>query len=96
MIGVTEPRRVAAIAMSQRVAKELNLSTRLDICSFISVCTCVCVCVCVCVCMHAHTHICMFVHLCIWCVRVCVHVYIHTVHNCNIYMFCVQTVLACF
>ncbi|XP_065890829.1 probable ATP-dependent RNA helicase DHX37 isoform X2 [Dysidea avara] len=27
MIGITEPRRVAAIAMSQRVAKELNLST---------------------------------------------------------------------
>lgn len=27
MIGVTEPRRVAAISMSHRVAKELNLST---------------------------------------------------------------------
>ncbi|KAK7802339.1 hypothetical protein U0070_025291 [Myodes glareolus] len=28
IIGVTEPRRVAAIAMSQRVAKEMNLSQR--------------------------------------------------------------------
>ena len=28
MIGITEPRRVAAVAMSQRVAKELNLSTK--------------------------------------------------------------------
>ncbi|XP_066545535.1 putative ATP-dependent RNA helicase DHX37 [Amia ocellicauda] len=29
IIGVTEPRRVAAVSMSQRVAKEMNLSTRL-------------------------------------------------------------------
>ncbi|XP_045390981.1 probable ATP-dependent RNA helicase DHX37 isoform X3 [Lemur catta] len=29
VIGVTEPRRVAAIAMSQRVAKEMNLSQRI-------------------------------------------------------------------
>lgn len=28
VIGVTEPRRVAAVAMSQRVAKEMNLSQR--------------------------------------------------------------------
>lgn len=28
IIGVTEPRRVAAVAMSQRVAKEMNLSQR--------------------------------------------------------------------
>ncbi|XP_045432080.1 probable ATP-dependent RNA helicase DHX37 isoform X2 [Pipistrellus kuhlii] len=28
VIGVTEPRRVAAVAMSQRVAKEMNLSSR--------------------------------------------------------------------
>ena len=28
IIGVTEPRRVAAISMSQRVAQELNLSDR--------------------------------------------------------------------
>ncbi|XP_072034599.1 probable ATP-dependent RNA helicase DHX37 [Amphiura filiformis] len=28
LIGITEPRRVAAINMSQRVAKEMNLSTR--------------------------------------------------------------------
>lgn len=28
IIGVTEPRRVAAVSMSQRVAKEMNLSTR--------------------------------------------------------------------
>ncbi|EPQ20295.1 Putative ATP-dependent RNA helicase DHX37 [Myotis brandtii] len=28
IIGVTEPRRVAAVAMSQRVAKEMNLSPR--------------------------------------------------------------------
>ncbi|XP_049625154.1 probable ATP-dependent RNA helicase DHX37 [Suncus etruscus] len=28
IIGVTEPRRVAAVAMSQRVAKEMNLSSR--------------------------------------------------------------------
>lgn len=28
IIGVTEPRRVAAMAMSQRVAKEMNLSQR--------------------------------------------------------------------
>jgi ATP-dependent RNA helicase DHX37/DHR1 len=27
MIGVTEPRRVAAISMSQRVGEELNLDT---------------------------------------------------------------------
>lgn len=27
-IGVTEPRRVAAISMSQRVAQEMNLSSR--------------------------------------------------------------------
>ena len=27
IIGVTEPRRVAAIAMSQRIAAEMNLST---------------------------------------------------------------------
>lgn len=27
MIGITEPRRVAAISMSQRVAKEMNLSS---------------------------------------------------------------------
>ena len=27
MIGVTEPRRVAAVAMSKRVAQEMNLST---------------------------------------------------------------------
>lgn len=27
IIGVTEPRRVAAISMSQRVGEELNLST---------------------------------------------------------------------
>lgn len=32
IIGVTEPRRVAAIAMSQRVGKELNVST--DIVSY--------------------------------------------------------------
>ncbi|KAM4856252.1 putative ATP-dependent RNA helicase DHX37 [Urocitellus parryii] len=29
IIGVTEPRRVAAVAMSQRVAKEMNLSQRI-------------------------------------------------------------------
>ncbi|XP_061673457.1 probable ATP-dependent RNA helicase DHX37 [Syngnathoides biaculeatus] len=28
IIGITEPRRVAAVSMSQRVAKEMNLSTR--------------------------------------------------------------------
>ncbi|XP_037114006.1 probable ATP-dependent RNA helicase DHX37 [Syngnathus acus] len=28
MIGITEPRRVAAVSMSHRVAKEMNLSTR--------------------------------------------------------------------
>lgn len=28
IIGVTEPRRVAAIAMSQRVAEEMNLSSK--------------------------------------------------------------------
>ncbi|XP_057688100.1 probable ATP-dependent RNA helicase DHX37 [Corythoichthys intestinalis] len=28
MIGITEPRRVAAVSMSQRVAKEMNLPTR--------------------------------------------------------------------
>nr|XP_015221336.1 PREDICTED: probable ATP-dependent RNA helicase DHX37 [Lepisosteus oculatus] len=28
IVGVTEPRRVAAVSMSQRVAKEMNLSTR--------------------------------------------------------------------
>jgi ATP-dependent RNA helicase DHX37/DHR1 len=28
MIAITEPRRVAAIAMSKRVAHELNLSTK--------------------------------------------------------------------
>ena len=28
MIGITEPRRVAAISMSQRVGKELNLSKK--------------------------------------------------------------------
>lgn len=28
IIGITEPRRVAAVAMSQRVAKEMNLSQR--------------------------------------------------------------------
>lgn len=28
MIGITEPRRVAAISMSKRVAQELNLSER--------------------------------------------------------------------
>lgn len=28
IIGVTEPRRVAAVAMSQRVAKEMNVSQR--------------------------------------------------------------------
>ena len=28
MIGVTEPRRVAAISMSKRVANEMNLPTR--------------------------------------------------------------------
>lgn len=27
MIGITEPRRVAAISMSKRVAEELNMST---------------------------------------------------------------------
>ena len=47
MIGVTEPRRVAAIAMSQRVAKELNLSTR-----YFSVCLCLCCIVCVCMCAY--------------------------------------------
>ena len=29
IIGVTEPRRVAAISMSQRVGKEMSLSPRL-------------------------------------------------------------------
>ena len=52
MIGVTEPRRVAAIAMSQWVAKELNLSTRSVNCFFISVCVC-CAHVRVCVCVRA-------------------------------------------
>ena len=28
IIGITEPRRVAAVSMSHRVAKEMNLSTR--------------------------------------------------------------------
>lgn len=28
MIGITEPRRIAAISMSQRVAQELNLTTK--------------------------------------------------------------------
>ena len=28
IIGITEPRRVAAISMSKRVAKELNLTNR--------------------------------------------------------------------
>ncbi|XP_077457167.1 putative ATP-dependent RNA helicase DHX37 [Stigmatopora argus] len=28
IVGITEPRRVAAVSMSQRVAKEMNLSTR--------------------------------------------------------------------
>lgn len=28
IIGITEPRRVAAVAMSQRVAKEMNVSQR--------------------------------------------------------------------
>ena len=28
MIGVTEPRRVAAISMSKRVAEEMNLSSK--------------------------------------------------------------------
>lgn len=28
MIGITEPRRVAAMAMSKRVAEEMNLTTK--------------------------------------------------------------------
>lgn len=28
MIGITEPRRVAAVSMSHRVAKEMNLPTQ--------------------------------------------------------------------
>ena len=57
MIGVTEPRRVAAIAMSQRVAKELNLSTR-----YFSVCLCVSV-------LHS---VCMHVCICVSSFRICV------------------------
>jgi len=30
IIGVTEPRRVAAVCMAKRVAKEMNLSSRLE------------------------------------------------------------------
>ena len=33
MIGVTEPRRVAAVSMSHRVAYEMGLSQRYVICS---------------------------------------------------------------
>lgn len=28
VVGITEPRRVAAVSMAQRVAKEMNLSNR--------------------------------------------------------------------
>ncbi|KAL8569007.1 hypothetical protein ACOMHN_048255 [Nucella lapillus] len=41
IIGVTEPRRVAAVSMSQRVAEELNLSSREVSCIRCVVCVCV-------------------------------------------------------
>ena len=35
IIGITEPRRVAAISMSKRVAKELNLTNRFETCNMV-------------------------------------------------------------
>ena len=85
MIGVTEPRRVAAIAMSQRVAKELNLSTRLDICSFISACVYVCVYVCV----YARTHTYMYVCTSVYLVCVCMCTFTqYTIYTCFVSKLC--------